>query len=140
MHEQISAFQTANPDVEVEFRLKKAQDVGGIMSTLRAASLVAPGALPDLTLLRRSDVLAAAQAGLIMPMDDRAEAPVLDNLHPMVARWGTSTTGCMGCPTMSKSSILPTSSTHSAGKLEFRRCAHSRVWLLFSGGAREQPE
>src|SRR5690348_7804315 len=44
LSEQISAFQAANRDVVVDFRLKKAQDVGGIMSTLKAASLVAPGA------------------------------------------------------------------------------------------------
>ena len=38
LSEQISAFQAANRDVTVDFRLKKAQDVGGIMSTLRTAS------------------------------------------------------------------------------------------------------
>src|SRR5262245_10748695 len=56
LSEQISAFQAANDDIVVDFRLKKAQDVGGIMATLKAANLVAPGALPDLTLLRRSDM------------------------------------------------------------------------------------
>jgi ABC-type glycerol-3-phosphate transport system substrate-binding protein len=88
LSEQISAFQAANPDVTVEFRLKKAQDVGGIMSTLRSASLVAPGALPDLTLLRHSDLLTAAQSGLIMPMDERAGAAFLNNLHPIVGALG----------------------------------------------------
>lgn len=88
LSEQISAFQTANPDITVEFRLKRAQDVGGIMSTLRTASLVAPGALPDLTLMRRSDLLTAVQSGLIMPMDERASAAVLNNLHPMVGALG----------------------------------------------------
>ncbi len=88
LSEQISAFQAANRDVTVEFRLKKAQDVGGIMTALRAASLVAPGAVPDLTLLRRSDLLAAAQSSLIMPIDEQAEAAILDNLHPMVNALG----------------------------------------------------
>lgn len=88
LSEQISAFQAANHDVTVEFRLKKAQDVGGIMSTLRAASLVAPGALPDLTLLRRSDLLSAVQAGLVMPIDERAENALLDNLYPMAGALG----------------------------------------------------
>ncbi len=98
LSEQISGFQAANQDVEVAFRLKKATDVGGIMSTLRAASLVAPGALPDLTLMRRSDVLAAAQAGLIQPFDDRAVAPILDDLHPVVAELGRVNDRLYGLP------------------------------------------
>ena len=98
LSEQISAFQAANHDVTVEFRLKKAQDVGGVMSTLKAASLVAPRALPDLTLLRRSDMLSAAQAGLIMPIDERAEAAILDNFQPMVNALGRMNDRLYGLP------------------------------------------
>ncbi len=98
LSEQISGFQAANRDVTVEFRLKKAQDVGGIMSALRAANLVAPGALPDLTLLRRSDLLAAAQANLIAAIDEREEAAVLDNLHPMVSALGRFNDRLYGLP------------------------------------------
>jgi ABC-type glycerol-3-phosphate transport system substrate-binding protein len=98
LSEQISAFQAANDDVAVDFRLKKAQDVGGIMSTLKAANLVAPGALPDLTLLRRSDMLSAAQAGLILPMDERVPAAILDNLSPMVGALGRVNDRLYGLP------------------------------------------
>ncbi len=98
LSEQISAFQAANRDITVDFRLKKAQDVGGIMSTLRSASLVAPGALPDLTLLRRSDMMTAAQAGLIMPIDERAEAAIIANLHPMVGALGRVNDRMYGLP------------------------------------------
>lgn len=98
LSEQISAFQAANRDVVVNFRLKKAQDVGGIMSTLKAASLVAPRALPDLTLLRRSDMLSAAQAGLIMPIDEGTEAAILDNFQPMVNALGRVNNRLYGLP------------------------------------------
>ncbi len=98
LSEQISGFQSANQDVTVAFRLKKATDVGGIMSTLRAASLVAPGALPDLTLMRRSDVLSAAQAGLIQPFDERSVTTILDNLHPVVAELGRVNDRLYGVP------------------------------------------
>ena len=98
LSEQISGFQSANQDVSVAFRLKKATDVGGIMSTLRAASLVAPGALPDLTLMRRSDVLSAAQAGLIQPFDERSVTTILDNLHPVVAELGRYNDRLYGVP------------------------------------------
>lgn len=88
LSEEISAFQSANPDVLVEFRLKKVQDVGGIMSTLRSANLVAPRSLPDLTLMRRSDLLTAVQAGLIMAMDERSGTAILNNLPAKVGALG----------------------------------------------------
>ncbi len=96
--EQIQAFEAANGDMTVNFRLKNDQDVGGIMSTLKSASLVAPGALPDLTLLRRNDMISAAQAGLIMPIDEHAEASILDNLHPMVNALGRVNGRLYGLP------------------------------------------
>ena len=41
--------------IGVQFRIKGVGTVGGIMSTIRAGSDVAPGALPDLALIRRRD-------------------------------------------------------------------------------------
>lgn len=41
--------------IGAQFRIKEVGTVGGIMSTIRAGSDVAPGALPDLTLIRRRD-------------------------------------------------------------------------------------
>ncbi|MXV94065.1 MAG: hypothetical protein F4Y70_00965 [Chloroflexi bacterium] len=41
--------------ITVQFRIKEVGTVGGIMSTIRTGSDVAPGALPDLTLIRRRD-------------------------------------------------------------------------------------
>jgi ABC-type glycerol-3-phosphate transport system substrate-binding protein len=90
---QISAFQNANPTVLVDFRLKSVSDVvgqeiGTLMSTLRTAAGVAPSALPDLTLIRRADLLAAAQAGLLQPL--RTPPAILNDLHPVVAELGSA--------------------------------------------------
>lgn len=98
LSEQISAFQTTNRDVIVDFRLKRAQEVGGIMSTLRTASAVAPGALPDVTLLRRSDLLAAAQAGLIYPLDASVSAASLDDMHASAVELGRVEGQLFGLP------------------------------------------
>ena len=46
---------SAGAGIEVAFRLKAVGTLGGIMSTIRTGSDVAPGALPDLTLIRRRD-------------------------------------------------------------------------------------
>lgn len=98
LSEQISAFQTTNRDLMVDFRLKRAQEVGGIMSTLRTASAVAPGALPDVTLLRRADLLAAAQAGLIYPLDEAVSAALLDDMHASAVELGRVENQLFGLP------------------------------------------
>ena len=80
--EQIEAFdQSEDSMIDVEFRRKRYQDVGGIIATLRSANSVAPGALPDITLLRRSEVLAAAEEGLIYPMEGLVASAVLGDLY-----------------------------------------------------------
>jgi ABC-type glycerol-3-phosphate transport system substrate-binding protein len=89
---QISGFQNANPGMLVDLRLKAVpgiggQEVGGLLSILQSASAVAPGALPDLTLLRRSDLLEAVQAGLLQRL--RVSASLLDDLHPAVVGLGS---------------------------------------------------
>jgi ABC-type glycerol-3-phosphate transport system substrate-binding protein len=86
--EQISAFQTAQGNVVIELRWKNEVDPGGILSTLRTASPVAPGALPDLTLLRREDLLAAALAGLIYPLEGRVSAAVMSDLYAPATHLG----------------------------------------------------
>src|SRR5690606_19284932 len=85
----VSGFEAVEDNIDVRIRLKKASDVGGILQTLRSAALVAPGALPDLALLRRADLMVAAGAGLIHPLDNTAIASITEDLHPAVLELGT---------------------------------------------------
>ncbi len=78
----VDTFRATIPELTVEVRLKKAQDVGGIIETIRAASEVAPDALPDITLLRRSDLLAAVDAGFIRSIQGQVTSAVLGDLYP----------------------------------------------------------
>lgn len=98
LSEQISAFRAAQGNVEVQLRRKLDGGVGGIMSTLRAASPVAPGALPDLTLLRREDMQAAAQSGLIHSLDGQAPPAVLDDLYRSALALGQIGSTLYGLP------------------------------------------
>lgn len=98
LSEQLSAFQRETSNVSVELRLKRVEDVGGIMSTLRTASAVAPGALPDLTLLRRDDLLVAAQAGLIQPLGGRLSPAVLEDLQNVGIELGSISGELYGLP------------------------------------------
>ncbi len=77
---QIAAFMASNPDIAVETRLKRVSDVGGIMATLRATSAVAPGAMPDVTLLRRADLIAAQRDGLIQSLEGELSSALVSSL------------------------------------------------------------
>ena len=60
-------------------RRKRTSGLGGILPTLRTAGPVAPGALPDLTLMRRADMLTAATEGLIVPLDTWIPTDLVDD-------------------------------------------------------------
>ncbi len=85
---QIAAFEAAQPDIEVELRLKKAAGIGGILEMLRAASAVAPGARPDLLLLQRADLLTAVQANLLEPLEGRVSSAILGDLYTAALELG----------------------------------------------------
>lgn len=80
--EYVDTFRATIPELTIEMRLKKAQDSGGIIETLRTAYAVAPDALPDITLLRRTDLLTAVDAGFIQPMQGQVTSAVLGDLYP----------------------------------------------------------
>lgn len=98
LSEQIDAFEAENPGLVIETRLKKPRDLGGIMETLRAASAVAPGALPDLTLLRREDLLAGVQAGLVQPLEGRVSSAIVGNLYTAALELGQVNGQLYGLP------------------------------------------
>ncbi len=100
LNTQFAEFETSQGNVEVEWRRKKVEDVGGIISTLRTASPVAPGALPDLTLLRRSDLVLAVQLGLIQPLEGRASSAILGDLYDAALRLGQVDGQLYGLPYM----------------------------------------
>jgi len=79
LREQTQAFTEAS-GISVELRLKRVGDVGGIMATLRSASIAAPAALPDLTLLRRQDLLSAERDGLLQRLDGLLPAALIAEL------------------------------------------------------------
>lgn len=100
--EQIAAFDSENIDLEIDVRLKRANDIGGILQTLRTASTVAPDALPDLTLMRRADLLIAGDERLIQPFPltgtTSSAGSLITNLPPTVAALGMIDTTLYGLP------------------------------------------
>jgi ABC-type glycerol-3-phosphate transport system substrate-binding protein len=95
---EITEFASLENGVRVEIRRKATRDVGGIMSTLQAASSVAPGALPDMTLIRREDLMLAVEEGLIQPLEGRIASSVIADLFPSALRLGRVDDQLYGLP------------------------------------------
>ncbi|QPC82012.1 extracellular solute-binding protein [Phototrophicus methaneseepsis] len=68
-------------DVQIETRIKSDQEIGGLMAMLRSADTVAPAALPDVTLLRRQDLVAAQRLGIIHSLEGRFSTGVIGSLE-----------------------------------------------------------
>lgn len=95
---EINEYLSGVGDLQIDVRRKTAQDVGGIMSTLRTANSVAPGALPDITLLRREDLLQAVEEGLIQPLEGRIASAIIADLFPAALRIGRAEDQLYGLP------------------------------------------
>ncbi len=96
--DQVDGYELTQPDVRVEIRLKKPNDVGGIMDTLRAAYQVAPDALPDLTLMRRDDLLEAVKDKLIQPVSGTVLSTIRTDLYPAALELGLVNRQLYGLP------------------------------------------
>ncbi len=98
LSEMISGFLAQNPGLQIELRLKRPSDEGGVLETIRSASAVAPDALPDVTLLRRADLITAAEGGYLEPMQDAAVLALLDAMPSAGAQLGRIGDQTFGVP------------------------------------------
>ncbi|HVN54409.1 MAG TPA: extracellular solute-binding protein [Anaerolineaceae bacterium] len=69
LRDQLKAFESQNPDIRVDVRVKAAGGPSGLLASLTAASAAAPAALPDLIALPRQDLESAVLKGLLFPYD-----------------------------------------------------------------------
>ena len=67
--QRLQEFESQYSDLKIEVRIKTAETDGEILNALSTTSAAAPGVLPDLVLLSRSDLEMAAQLGLLHPID-----------------------------------------------------------------------
>jgi len=99
----IGQFQMENPDAQVDFRLKQSGEASAAASVyhnLQTARTVAPGALPHLTLLRRSDLARAMQDGLVTLLADPGNTALVENLLPAAVALGQIDGALYGVPFM----------------------------------------
>jgi ABC-type glycerol-3-phosphate transport system substrate-binding protein len=82
MLQQLAAFAAARSDVRVQTQTKQSRGAGSLIELIQTAAPVAPSFLPDVALLELADIPAAAQAGLLQPVNDLVPADALADLFP----------------------------------------------------------
>ena len=87
--EQVAVFEAANPEVEIEFVIKKPYGKGGILDFLLTTQSVVPALLPDLVFLDIDELDAAAQEGVVHPLNDLVSPDLVGDLYPFAREAGT---------------------------------------------------
>lgn len=88
MRRLLANFNETQPDVRLEYVLKKPQGKGGLLDFLLTASSVASGVLPDVILLEPHALGDAARAGLVQPLNALLSPSILEDLFPFVLEEG----------------------------------------------------
>jgi len=92
--ERLQLFSNRHGGLEIVVRVKDASGTGGLLDALTATSEAAPGALPDLIALTRTDMESAALKGLIYPLDELTDvaddADWFDFTHEMALLQGST--------------------------------------------------
>ena len=70
LKQRLADFETEHPGLEIDIRIKAETGEADLLNALSITSMAAPSALPDLIALPRSGLEAAAQKGLIRPLED----------------------------------------------------------------------
>ena len=96
--DQLLAFNADHPDLETHVEQKSVAGQGGILNYLRTGANVAPSILPDLIALPTNQLAAAANEGLIYPLDDLLDPALLDDLYPAARAMARAEEQTVGYP------------------------------------------
>lgn len=89
LNEQLNGFiAEQDQPINIEFRLRRYSETGGILPTLRTANKVAPNGLPDITLVRREDLPVLIQEGLALPLEGHLSSSIMGDLFPPALQAG----------------------------------------------------
>lgn len=88
MRRLLNTFNETNPDIQLEYVLKKPQGKGGLLDFLLTASSVAPSVLPDLIFLEPHALRDAARSGYVQPLDDLLPTSLQKDLFPFALQAG----------------------------------------------------
>ena len=80
-----TAVFTQRSNLAIEYRIKDVGTAGGIMSTIRSGSEVAPGALPDITMIRRRDLTPSQAQQYLQSLETLFSSSLINELDRALA-------------------------------------------------------
>ncbi|MCA9874512.1 MAG: extracellular solute-binding protein [Anaerolineales bacterium] len=98
LSDQLLAFNNVHPDLEIIVEQKPTTGQGGALNYLRTGRGVAPGVLPDLIALPVTQLAAAANEGLVFPMEEFLDPAAVDDLFPPARAWAYNADHLVGYP------------------------------------------
>lgn len=103
---QLEQFESENPDIQVDVRVKAQNGPGGLLDTLTSASAAAPDAIPALIALPRSDLESAALKGLVFPLDELSTAIDENDWFPFAQQLAIVQGATFGLPFAGDAQVL----------------------------------
>jgi multiple sugar transport system substrate-binding protein len=104
--QRLTKFETQHPGLKIEVRVKTADTEGEILNDLSVTSAAAPSVLPDLVLLSRPDLEAAALKGLLHPIDGLSTSLEDPNWYEYAQQLGHVQNTGYGLPFMGDAMVL----------------------------------
>lgn len=98
LNERIDEFLIRNPQVNLNIRVKALSGPGGMLDSLTGASAVAQGALPSVVLLSRSDLVLAANRGLLFPIEEISSSVDESDWYPFAQAMAIHQGSVFGLP------------------------------------------
>ncbi len=106
LDQRLTKFETQHPGLKIEVRVKTADTDGEILNDLSVTSAAAPSVLPDLVLLSRPDLEAAALKGLLHPIDGLSTSLEDPNWYEYAKQLGHVQNTGYGLPFMGDAMVL----------------------------------
>ncbi|MBK8985915.1 MAG: extracellular solute-binding protein [Chloroflexi bacterium] len=98
LSDQLLAFNSAHPDLEIIVEQKPINGQGGALNYLRTGRNIASTILPDLLAIPTTQLAATASEGLIFPMEDFLDPALADQLFPLARTWAFNANHLVGIP------------------------------------------
>jgi multiple sugar transport system substrate-binding protein len=106
LYERLTAYEQANPGINIIVRVKDRDGPGGLLETLAAANTAAPAALPDLIALDPIALNIATVKELLSPLDGLMEKPTAPEWYDHAIAASHVGGGFFGLPFASEAEIL----------------------------------
>jgi multiple sugar transport system substrate-binding protein len=116
LQKSITEFETLNPGISVEIRVKADTGAAGLLESLELTSAAAPDAMPSLALLNRSQMEETARKGIIFPYEGLTSTLDETDWYPFAKELANFQDDIYGMPLTGDALVLVLRSNHPSSQ------------------------